>query len=58
MQWHSTQHTNSLIPLWAKGDAGRLFKDYADEMDPVRGAYLDNAELAHALFRALGPVKP
>jgi alkaline phosphatase len=57
MQWHSTQHTNSLIPLWAKGDAGPLLKEYADEMDPVRGAYLDNAELAHVLFRALGPVK-
>jgi alkaline phosphatase len=57
MEWHSPNHTNSLIPLWAKGDAGRLFRGYADEMDPVRGLYIDNTELAKVLFRALEPVK-
>ena len=38
-------HTNSLVPLFAKGDAARLFKDCADEMDIVRGPYIDNTEI-------------
>lgn len=46
MEWHSTNHTNSLIPLFAKGDSARLLMDYADQTDPVRGTYLDNTEIA------------
>jgi alkaline phosphatase len=57
MEWHSPNHTNSLIPLWAKGDAGRLFRGYADQVDPVRGPYVDNTELAQVLFQLLEPVK-
>ena len=37
--------TNSLVPLFAKGDAARLFKGCADEMDIVRGPYIDNTEI-------------
>lgn len=55
MEWHSGDHTNSLIPLFAKGDAARMFKRYADEYDPVRGRYLDNTELATVLFWTLNP---
>jgi alkaline phosphatase len=55
MEWHSGDHTNSLIPLFAKGDAARMFKSYADEFDPVRGRYLDNTELAKVLFWTLDP---
>lgn len=55
MEWHSGQHTNSLIPFFAKGDAARVFKRYADEYDPVRGRYLDNTEMAHGLFWTLDP---
>jgi alkaline phosphatase len=55
MQWNSGHHTNSLIPLFAKGDAARMFKRYADEYDPVRGRYLDNTELADVLFWTLDP---
>jgi alkaline phosphatase len=58
MAWFTLNHTNSLVPLWAKGDAGRFLRDHADQMDPVRGFYLDNTELAEVLFRALQPVKP
>ncbi len=54
MEWHSVDHTNSLIPLFAKGSAGRMLGMSADEIDPVRGRYLDNTELAGVLFRALG----
>ena len=55
MQWYADNHTNSLVTLSAKGDAARLFRPYADLVDPVRGAYIDNTELARVLFRTLDP---
>lgn len=50
MEWHSGGHTNSLIPFFAKGTGSELFNQFADEIDPVRGKYLDNAEVGKALF--------
>jgi alkaline phosphatase len=50
MEWHSGSHTNSLIPFFAKGAGSELFHHYADETDPIRGRYLDNAEIGKALF--------
>jgi alkaline phosphatase len=55
MQWHSQNHTNSLIALSAKGDAARMFSRYADQYDPVRGRYLDNTEIADLVFWTLDP---
>jgi alkaline phosphatase len=55
MQWHSPNHTNSLIALSAKGDAARMFSRYADQYDPLRGRYLDNTELAELVFWTLAP---
>ena len=55
MEWHSPNHTNSLMILSAKGDAARMFSRYADQYDPVRGWYLDNAELAKLVFWTLDP---
>jgi alkaline phosphatase len=55
MEWHSPNHTNSLVALSAKGDAARMFGRYADEYDPVYGRYLDNTELAKLVFWAIGP---
>jgi alkaline phosphatase len=55
MEWHSTSHTNSLIPFYARGDGARLFRDLADQRDPVRGPYLDNTELAEVIFKSLNP---
>ncbi len=54
MEWHSVDHTNSLVPFFAKGDAARLFRGLADLYDPVHGSYLDNTEMAKALFATLG----
>ncbi len=50
MQWNSKEHTNSLIPFFAKGAGSEWFHQFADKVDPVRGKYLDNAELGQALF--------
>lgn len=53
MEWHDGGHTNSLIPLYAKGAGSHLFEKYADEIDPVRGRYLDNAEVGKVLFEVM-----
>jgi alkaline phosphatase len=55
MQWHSEDHTNSLVPLFAKGDAARDFRGYADEKDPVRGPYVDNTDIAKVIFWTMNP---
>jgi alkaline phosphatase len=55
MEWHSGDHTNSLIPFFAKGDAARLFTHQADESDPVRGRYIDNTEIGDVVFETIDP---
>ena len=45
MEWHNDYHTNSLVPLYAKGCGSERFAALADEKDPVRGFYLDNTEI-------------
>ncbi|MGB7095386.1 MAG: alkaline phosphatase, partial [Anaerolineales bacterium] len=55
MEWHSGNHTNSLLPLFAKGDAARMFRRFADQYDPVFGRYIDNSELAWVLFWTMDP---
>ncbi len=42
-------HTNSLVPLFARGQGTEILKKYADEQDPVRGPYLDNTEISKAI---------
>ncbi len=55
MEWHSDYHTNSLMVVSAKGDAGRSLNQYADERDPVRGRYVDNTEIAKTVFWSMDP---
>ena len=55
MEWHSPDHTNSLMVLSAKGDAARMFSRYVDQIDPVRRRYLDNTEVAKLVFWAMDP---
>ncbi len=56
MEWHSGSHTNSLVPFFAKGAGSESFHQFADEIDPIRGNYLDNAEVGKALFLMLEQV--
>jgi alkaline phosphatase len=53
MQWNFGDHTNQLIPFYAKGDDGRWFNKLADLRDPVRGPYIDNTEIAQVIFQVL-----
>jgi len=55
--WYSTNHTNSLIPVFAEGDAAELLHKYADEQDPVRGVYVDNTDVAKLMFEAIKPAQ-
>ncbi len=53
MEWYNWGHTNSLIPLFAKGTAASLIKRYANKRDSVRGSYLDNTEIAKTIFKCM-----
>lgn len=47
-------HTNEIVPFFVRGLGAELFLEYADEVDPRWGSYLDNTELAQGIFRMLG----
>jgi alkaline phosphatase len=53
MQWNSKEHTNSLVPLFAKGGGLAPLKAYADKKDPVRDTYLDNTNIGQFIFSLL-----
>lgn len=52
--WNSSQHTNSLVRLFAKGNAALSLTQIVRGVDPVRGAYLDNTDLFPVMRQALG----
>lgn len=47
--YHSDGHTNSLIPLFVKGNGADLFAATAVKQDVRRGAYLDNTDLGRII---------
>lgn len=53
MQWNSSDHTNSLVPFFAKGPAAKEFRAVARRVDPQRGRYLDNTAIADTIFSAM-----
>lgn len=53
MEWHSDYHTNSLVPFFAKGYGCLEFYALADEEDPIRGRYADNAEIGRLLIEQI-----
>jgi alkaline phosphatase len=55
MAWYKTDHTNSLIPFFARGDAASLFVPWSDARDPVRGPYIDNTGIGRVVMAALAP---
>ncbi len=54
--WHSTSHTNSLIPLYTKGAGSEAFASRIAGTDPVRGDYVDNTSVFWALREAIASV--
>ena len=49
VSWGSSEHTNELIPLFAKGAAAAWLRDYAQIKDPIYGPYVDNTDVAHLI---------
>jgi alkaline phosphatase len=58
LMWNTDSHTNSLVPLFARGNGAHVLAALADQNDPVRGAYLDNAELGALLLELLATPSP
>ena len=50
MEWHSKNHTNSLVPFFAKGRGAEKFTETIDGNDPLRGPYIDNTDIANTIF--------
>lgn len=53
LEWHYGSHTNNLLPLFARGPGSELFAARVRGKDPVRGEYVDNTEVARAVFAAM-----
>jgi alkaline phosphatase len=53
VQWNSGSHTNSLIPLFAKGPGADLFECLIVGTDPKRGDYVDNTSVADIILEVL-----
>jgi alkaline phosphatase len=53
MQFNSGDHTNTLIPFYAKGDDARWFTKAVVGEDPVYGRYIDNTDIAKVIFQLL-----
>ncbi len=49
MKFFSGDHTNSLIPFYARGAGSEIYRYFADELDSVRGPYLQNSEIPQAI---------
>jgi alkaline phosphatase len=54
VSWHSGNHTNSLVPVFAKGAGSDLIAARATGWDRVRGAYIDNTDIGKTLFDLFG----
>lgn len=46
----SSEHTNSLVPFFAKGVGADSFMERANKLDKVRGKYLHSTDVAKSLF--------
>jgi alkaline phosphatase len=49
MAYFSPEHTNSLVPFFAKGGGSQIFNLFADEADSIRGKFIQNSEIAQGI---------
>lgn len=45
-EYYSNNHSNQLVPFYAKGPGSDVYLQFADEQDSVRGTFMTNSELA------------
>ena len=53
VQWNSEKHTNTLVPLFARGAGASELLAMTEGDDPVRGPYLDNTDLPKLILGEL-----
>jgi alkaline phosphatase len=53
LEWHSRDHTNQLVPFYAKGGPATAFGQAATLSDAVRGFYIDNSNIAPIILQWL-----
>jgi alkaline phosphatase len=58
MAWRYTNHTNFLVPFFAKGAGAESFHIVADEYDPVYGPFIQNTAIANMVFLWWGKPQP
>jgi alkaline phosphatase len=58
LRWHTDEHSNQLIPFYAKGRGSVLFRDHIIGTDPVRGPFIDNTAVGTVLFSIFSPDSP
>lgn len=58
MKYRYNSHTNSLVPLWAKGPGVSLLEAVATKTDPKRGRYVDNTDLGKTIIAVMEPTAP
>jgi alkaline phosphatase len=63
VSWHTGNHTNELVPIWAQGAGAELLADAATKTDPglanyayadMGQSYLDNTDVFDAMVAAMG----
>jgi alkaline phosphatase len=52
--WNTGSHSNSLVPLSARGPGADLFADFIAGNDTIRGAYVDNTDVYSVMDMVLG----
>jgi alkaline phosphatase len=53
MEWNSENHTNSLIPFYAKGKGSKNFILTAKKQDKIHGKFIDNTDIAGVISSLL-----
>jgi alkaline phosphatase len=51
--FNTDNHTNQLVPLYARGAGSEMFATLVNGIDPVRGAYIDNTDIHTAMANAV-----
>jgi alkaline phosphatase len=54
MTWQYGNHTNFLVPFFAKGPGAEYFAIMADEHDPIYGPFIQNTAIANLVFLMWG----
>lgn len=60
LMYHAKNHSNSLVPLFARGAGAKNLDTLTVGTDPVRGKYVDNTAIAkvmRAMLTGKGPVR-